>query len=59
MEELKFPGEPCNSANVLKCEFHILACESRCNQRANEAERVIDPALGKSHTKRGNTQYTM
>ena len=50
MEELKCPGEPYHSTNILKCEFHALAYEIKCNQRAKEAERVIDPGMGKGHS---------
>ena len=50
MEELKCPEEPYHSANILKCEFHALAYEIECNQRAKEAERVIDPGMGKGHS---------
>ena len=50
VEELKCPGEAYHSANVLKCEFHALAYEIECSQRANEAEKVIDPGMGKGHS---------
>ena len=50
MEELKCSWEPYHSANILKCEFHALAYEIECNQRAKEAERVINPGMGKGHS---------
>ena len=50
MEELKCPGGPYHSTNVVKCEFHAFAYEIECNQRAKEAEGVIDPGLGKGHS---------
>ena len=50
MEEFKCPGEPYHSGNVLKCEFHALASEIECHQRAEDAEKVISPELGKGHS---------
>ena len=48
--ELKCSGEPYHSAHVLKCEFHGLAYEKVCAQRAKDSEKVIDPDLGKGHS---------
>lgn len=50
VEELKCAGEPYHSANVLKCEFHALAYEIECHERAKDAEKVISPELGKGHS---------
>ena len=50
VEQLKCPGKAYHSANVLKCEFHALAYEIECHARAKEAEKVIDPGLGKGHS---------
>lgn len=49
-EELKCPGENYHSAHVLKCEFHAMAYEIECAERAAGAEKVIDPGLGKGHS---------
>ena len=49
-EELKCPGEQYHSAHVLKCEFHAMAYEIECAERAAGAEKVIDPGLGKGHS---------
>ena len=50
VEDLKCAGEPYHSANVLKCEFHALAYEIECHERAKDAEKVISPELGKGHS---------
>ena len=50
VEELKCSGEPYHSSHVLKCDFHALAYQIECTERAEEAERVIDPGLGKGHS---------
>ena len=50
VEELKCPGEPYHSANILKCEFHALGYGIECHERAKDAEKVIDPGLGKGHS---------
>ena len=49
VENLKCTGEPYHSGNVLKCEFHALAYEIECFERAKHADQVIDPGLGKGH----------
>ena len=48
--ELKCSGEAYHSAHVLTCQFHALPYEIECTQRAKDAEKVIDPALGKGHS---------
>lgn len=48
--ELKCSGEDYHSAHILTCEFHALAYEIECTQRAKDAEKVIDPELGKGHS---------
>ena len=44
------PGEAYHSAHVFKCEFHALCYEIECSSTAREAEKVIDPGLGKGHS---------
>lgn len=48
--ELKCSGEEYHSAHILRCEFHVLAYEIECSERAKDAEKVIDPDLGKGHS---------
>ena len=48
--ELKCSGEEYHSAHILRCEFHALAYEIECSERAKDAEKVIDPDLGKGHS---------
>ena len=47
---MKCPGQPYHSADPLKCEFHGLAYEIECAERAKKAETVIDPEMGKGHS---------
>ena len=44
------PKKPYHLSHVLKCEFHVLWYETECSARATDAEKVIDPRLGKSHS---------
>ena len=44
------PKKPYHLSHVLKCEFHALWYETECFARAADAEKVIDPRLGKSHS---------
>ena len=44
------PKKPYHLSHVLKCEFHALWYETECSARAADAEKVIDPRLGKSHS---------
>ena len=48
--DMKCPGQPYRSAHPLKCEFHGLAYEIECAERAKKAETVIDPDMGKGHS---------
>ena len=48
--ELKCPGEPYRSSHVLKYKFRALAYQIECEERAKEAEKVIDPGVGKGHS---------
>ncbi|KAK3732460.1 hypothetical protein QZH41_014903, partial [Actinostola sp. cb2023] len=48
--DMKCSGEQYHSSHVLKCDFHGLAYEIECAQRAKKAEEVIDSSLGKGHS---------
>lgn len=58
-DELKCPGERYHSIHVLKCEFHALAYQIECEERAKEAEKVIDPGLGKGHSNLPESQVLL
>ena len=45
--EMKCQGQPYRSAHPLTCEFHALAYEIACAERAKKADEVIDPDMGK------------
>jgi hypothetical protein len=48
--DMKCSGEKYHSTHVLKCDFHGLLYEIECTRRANNADEVIDPNLGKGHS---------
>ncbi|CAB4003836.1 Hypothetical predicted protein [Paramuricea clavata] len=54
--EMKWSGEAYHSAHVLKCDFHGLLYEIECANRAKDAEKVIDPNLVPTKTKRIKTK---
>ena len=57
--ELKCLGEPYHSLHALKCDFHALRYEIECTARANEAEKVIDPGLGKGHSNLSESTFSV
>ena len=48
--DMRCQGQRYHSAHPLKCEFHGLAYEIECAERAKNANNVIDPELGKGHS---------
>lgn len=48
--DLKCDGKPYKTKNILKCEHHQLAYEIECERRAEDAENVIHPILGRGHS---------
>ena len=48
--EMKCQGQPYRSAHPLTCEFHALAYEIECAERAKKADEVIHPDMGKGHS---------
>ena len=48
--DMKCQGQPYPSAHPLKCQFHGLAYETECAERAKNAKSVIVPKLGKGHS---------
>ena len=49
-DELECSGKDYVSKNILRCELHALAYEIECNHRADQANEVIDPELGRGHS---------
>ena len=49
-EKLKCLGKPYESRNVITCPMHFVACEIKCDHRANDAAGIIDTDLGRGHT---------
>ena len=48
-EELKCEGKEYKSQKVLTCELHSLAYEIECCVRAENADEIVDPDLGRGH----------
>ena len=57
--DMKCSGEPYHSAHILKCDFHGLLYEIECAQRAKDAEKVIDPNLGKGHSNLPESSFSV
>ena len=49
-EELKCNGKAYMSRNFLHCDLHSLGYEIECHHRAEHAEEIIDPELGRGHS---------
>ena len=47
---MRSQGRQYHSAQPLKCEFHSLAYEIECAERAKNENNLIDPELGKGHS---------
>ena len=51
-EDIMCEGKSYTLKNVLHCDLHSLAYKIECNHRANHADEIIDPELGRGHTNR-------
>ena len=49
-DEIKCTGEPYKTKLPLKCAFHWLAYKIECKKRAQEADSVIHPQVGRGHS---------
>ena len=49
-EEVSCEGKAYSTKLVLKCDFHPLAYQTKCELRANDAEAVIHPELGRGQS---------
>ena len=49
-DTLTCEGKEYHTSHVLTCPLHSLAYEIECNHRAEHAEEIIDPELGKGHS---------
>ena len=49
-EDHQCDGQPYVTRNTLKCRFHQLAYQLECNLRAEDAQAVIHPELGRGHS---------
>ena len=48
-EDLKCDGKPYKTKNILTCEYHQLAYQVECEHRAEDANSVIHPTMGRGH----------
>ena len=49
-EDHQCDGQPYVTRNTLKCHFHQLTYQLECNLRAEDAQAVIHPELGRGHS---------
>ena len=45
--------------HVLTCPLHALAYEIECNHRADHANEIIDPELGRGHSNACEATFTI
>ena len=58
-EEISCEGKAYSTKSVLKCEFHQLAYQTECELRANDAEAVIHPELGRGQSNLCEAHFTV
>ena len=49
-EELQCQGKPFKTKTPLTCEYHWLAYRMECERRAEDAENIIHPTMGRGHS---------
>ena len=57
--ELKCNAKAYESKHVLTCPLHALVYEIECNHRADHAEEIIDPELGRGHSNACEATFTV
>lgn len=58
-EEISCEGKAYSTKSVLKCKFHQLAYQTECELRANDAEAVIYPELGRGQSNLCEAHFTL
>lgn len=58
-DEIHCPGEPYQTKNPLKCDFHWLSYRIKCERRAEEAASVIHPEMGRGHSNLCEANFTV
>ena len=58
-DEISCEGKAYTTKSVLKCEFHQLAYQMECELRANDAEAVIHPELGRGQSNLCEAHFTV
>ncbi len=56
-DNIKCEGKAYKTRNVLSCPFHSLAYQIECDRRADQAEDVIHPVLGRGHTNQSEASH--
>ena len=58
-DQVKCTGEPYKTKTPLKCDFHWLAYRIECKRRADEADSVIHPEMGRGHSNFCEASFTV
>ena len=58
-DQVKCTGEPYKTKTPLKCDFHWLAYRIDCERRADEADSVIHPEMGRGHSNLSEASFTV
>lgn len=57
-DQIKCTGEPYKTETPLKCDFHWLAYRIECERRADKADSVIHPEMGRGHSNFCEASFT-
>ena len=58
-DQVKCTGEPYKTKTPVKCDFHWLAYRIECERRADEADSVIHPEMGRGHSNLSEASFTV
>ena len=58
-EEPKCEGAPYHTKNQLKCEHHHLEYQIECERRAQDADNIIHPQMGRGHSNLCEAHFTV
>ena len=58
-DEVQCEGTQYTTKQVLKCKFHQLCYQQECELRAQDAEAVIHPELGRGHSNKCEAHFTV
>ena len=58
-EEIQCQGKPYKTKSSLTCEYHWLAYRIECERRADDADSVIHPTMGRGHSNLCEAHFTV